>query len=51
MYELVIEYNGVEQIVFSAESKRIMELVRQRHVRSLTVGTAIIRESKIKPKK
>jgi hypothetical protein len=51
MYELVIEHKGVEQVVFCAESKRVMELVRQRHVRSLTVGTAIVRESKVKPKK
>jgi hypothetical protein len=50
MFELVIEYNGVEQIVFSGESRRIMELVRQRHVRSLCVGTATIREAAAKKK-
>lgn len=45
MFELVIERNGVEKIVFSAESRRIVELVLQRHIRSLTAGTAFIREA------
>lgn len=51
MYELVIEYNGVEQIVHSAEDKRMVELVRQRHFRSLTVGDATIRKAEKKSKK
>ncbi len=50
MYELVVEYRGVETPVFAAEDKRVVELVRQRHVRSLTVGEAIIREMKTKKK-
>ena len=48
MYELVISYAETEQVVFAAEDKRIVELVRQRHVRSLTVGEAAIRQSKKK---
>ncbi|MCJ2165843.1 MULTISPECIES: hypothetical protein [unclassified Pseudodesulfovibrio] len=48
MFELVIENNGVEYIAFSAEKKREVELVLQRHTRSLTDGTAYIREAKAK---
>jgi len=44
MYELVIEYRGVETSVFSHEDKRVVELMRQRHIRSLTPGDATIRE-------
>ena len=46
MYELVIEYNGVEQSVFADADRRLVELRRQRHARSLGVGEAIIREIK-----
>ncbi|WP_199244338.1 hypothetical protein [Pseudodesulfovibrio cashew] len=46
MYELVIENNGKEHVVYSDEDVRMVELVRQRHVRSLTVGKASIREVK-----
>ena len=51
MYELVIEHNGAEKVVYAAEDKRLVELVRQRHARSLTVGEATIREAKAKAKK
>jgi len=44
MYQLVIENNGVEYVAYSAEKKREVELVRQRHIRSLTRGDATIRE-------
>ena len=49
MYELVIEDRGVETPVYADEDKRVVELVRQRHVRSLTPGEATIRE--MAPKK
>jgi len=45
MFELVIERNGVELVVYSAESRREVELVLQRHIRSLTAGSAFIREA------
>ncbi len=48
MYEMVVEHNGVKTVVFAAEDKRIVELIRQRHVRSLAVGEATIREAKKK---
>lgn len=51
MYELVIEHKGTEQVVFAANDKRKVELVRQRHVRSLTDGEASIREAKAAKKK
>lgn len=50
MYELVVDYLGVETPVFAGEDKRVVELVRQRHARSLTVGEAVIREMKAKKK-
>ena len=46
MFELVIEHKGVEYVAYTAEQKREIELVRQRHVRSLTDGMATIREAK-----
>lgn len=46
MFELVIENKGVEYVAFSAEKKREVELVMQRHIRSLTSGMASIREAK-----
>lgn len=51
MYELVIEHKGIETPVYAAEDQRLVELVRQRHARSLTVGEASIREMNKKPKK
>lgn len=48
MYELVIEHNGRQDVVFAGEDRRVVELVRQRHVRSLTPGEASIREAKKK---
>ena len=48
MYELVIAYADTEQVVFAAEDKRVVELVRQRHVRSLTVGEASVRQAEKK---
>lgn len=51
MFELVIENNGVEYIAFKAEKEREVELVRQRHVRSLTSGEAVIRTVKPTKKK
>lgn len=45
MFELVIERNGVEQVVYSDESRRMVDLVLQRHIRSFTAGTAYIREA------
>ena len=51
MFELVIENNGVEYVAFSAEREREVELIRQRHVRSLADGTAFIREAKETAKK
>ena len=50
MFELVVEYRGVETPVFAAEDRRVVELVRQRHVRSLTPGEAVIREMAAKKK-
>lgn len=44
MFELVIEKNGVERVVYSAEDIRLVELMRQRHARSLAAGEATIRE-------
>lgn len=46
MFELVIEDRGAEYVAFTAEKEREVELVRQRHVRSLTEGMAFIREAK-----
>ena len=46
MFDLVIEHKGEEYIAFTAEKEREVELVRQRHVRSLTEGLAVIREAK-----
>ena len=46
MFELVVEHRGVEYVAFTAENKREIELVLQRHVRSLTDGMAVIREAK-----
>ena len=46
MFELVIENKGVEYVAYSAEEKREVELVMQRHIRSLTAGMAVIREVK-----
>jgi len=51
MYELVIDYNGDEYVAFSAEKKREVDLVAQRHVRSLASGLAVVREAKKKVKK
>ncbi|MEF2230058.1 MAG: hypothetical protein V3571_03950 [Pseudodesulfovibrio sp.] len=50
MYELVIEHRGVETPVYAAEDKRVVELVRQQHIRSLTPGEATIREMAAKKK-
>lgn len=49
MYQLVIERNGVERPVYVAEDRRMIELLRQRHARSLSEGEAIIRD--FEPKK
>ncbi|BDQ33942.1 hypothetical protein [Pseudodesulfovibrio portus] len=46
MFELVIEDRGGEYVAFKAEKEREVELIRQRHVRSLTEGLASIREAK-----
>lgn len=46
MFELVIESKGGEYVAFTAEKQREVELVRQRHIRSLTEGMATIREAK-----
>lgn len=46
MFELVIENKGEEYVAYSAEKKREVELVMQCHIRSLTDGTAYIREAK-----
>ncbi|WP_316899023.1 hypothetical protein [Pseudodesulfovibrio indicus] len=46
MFELVIENNGAEYVAFTAEKKREVELVMECHIRSLTDGTAYIREAK-----
>ncbi|MBG0791782.1 MAG: hypothetical protein H0S80_14925 [Desulfovibrionaceae bacterium] len=51
MFELVIEHKGSEYVAFTAEDEREVELVRQRHVRSLTEGMATIREVKAPAKK
>ncbi len=50
MYELVIEHNGVEEPLFANTDKRLVELRRQRHVRSLTRGEAFVREMDKKKK-
>ncbi|WP_419786404.1 hypothetical protein [Pseudodesulfovibrio sp.] len=44
MYELVIEHRGVKTPVFTHEDPRVVELMRQRHARSLTPGEATIHE-------
>ncbi|QJB55894.1 hypothetical protein [Pseudodesulfovibrio sp. zrk46] len=49
MYELVVEHNGVEELVFAHEDRRVVELRRQRHARALAPGEASIRE--MDPKK
>jgi hypothetical protein len=46
MFELVIEINGVETAVYCAEDVRLVNLMLQRHFRSLTEGKASIREIK-----
>jgi len=46
MFELVIELNGVETSVYCAEDIRLVNLMLQRHFRSLTAGEATIREVK-----
>jgi len=51
MFELVIENNGNEYVAFTADKMREVELVRERHVRSLTEGTASIREARSAKKK
>lgn len=50
MFELVIEHKGVQIVTYSAEDKRLVELVRQRHARSLAVGEATIRPAEKKAK-
>lgn len=49
MFELVIKNKDVETPVYVAEDKRMIELLRQRHARSLSEGEAIVRD--FKPKK
>lgn len=44
MYQLIIDNNGKETPVYVAEDRRLVELVRQRHARSLTFGEAVIRD-------
>lgn len=51
MFELVIETNGKEKPVYCAEDERLVELVRQRHARSLTEGEATIRKAEKKAAK
>jgi len=51
MFELVVEHEGVERVVFSGEDERIVELVRQRHARSWAVGEATIRKAQKAAKK
>ena len=46
MFELVVDLNGRVDVVFCDEDKRVVELVRQRHARSLAPGEATIREAK-----
>lgn len=46
MFELVIENNGKERVAYAAEDVRLVELMRQRHIRSLTEGEASVREGK-----
>ncbi len=46
MFQLVIDNNGKEKPVYVAEDRRLVELVRQRHARSLTEGEAVIRDFK-----
>ncbi|BCS88603.1 hypothetical protein [Pseudodesulfovibrio sediminis] len=50
MYELVIEDRGIKYVAFTAEKLREVELVNQCHLRSLTRGTASIREAKAEKK-
>ncbi|MGL1860896.1 MAG: hypothetical protein OCC46_00065 [Pseudodesulfovibrio sp.] len=50
MYELVIKHNDEEKPVYCAEDKRMIELRRQRHARSLAAGEVYIREF-VNPKK
>ncbi|WFS62247.1 hypothetical protein LF599_16530 [Pseudodesulfovibrio thermohalotolerans] len=46
MFEVVVETMGREYVSFTTEDVREAELIRQRHIRSLTDGTAYIRETK-----
>ncbi|WP_272700992.1 hypothetical protein [Desulfovibrio sp. Fe33] len=46
MFEVVIETMGREYVAFTTEDAREAELIRQRHIRSLTDGMAYIRETK-----
>ncbi len=46
MYQLVINSNDTEKAIFVAEDRRLVELLRQRHARSLSEGEAIIRDFK-----
>lgn len=46
MFELVINNKGKEHVVYAAEDKRLVELMRQRHLRALTEGEVVIREAK-----
>lgn len=46
MFELVIVNNEREEAIYTDADVRLVELMRQRHVRSLTEGEAIIREVK-----
>ena len=45
MFELVINDNDGERVIFASEDKRVVELMRQRHIRSLAVGEASIRNA------
>lgn len=51
MYQLIIEENGVEYVAYTCERQREASLMLQRHLRSLTRGTAFIRESEDNAKK
>lgn len=51
MFELVIEDNGREYVAATTEDAGEVELLRQRHMRSLTDGLAYIRETKPEDKK
>lgn len=46
MFELVIQNNETEYVLYSDKDVRLVELMRQRHCRSLAVGEAVIRETK-----